>query len=162
MKESLEQAIFLCDELQDPECQRIVSHPHISTANKCNFFKDAFSGAIYDHLLGFLYLVIEKNRESFLIPALKAFIKMGDRYYRKTTASVTSAIELDEGQISTLKDLLSKKLNKHVEVSLKVDPSVIGGLYILVDGYFIDRTIKKRLYDMKISIRRGTANDSKT
>ncbi|MCL2767708.1 MAG: ATP synthase F1 subunit delta [Synergistaceae bacterium] len=162
LKESIEQAIFLRTELQNDECKRIVAHPRISTANKCEFFSNAFSGAINEHLLGFLYLVTARNRENFLIPALTAFIDMGNNYFRKTTAKITSATELDEGQISALKELLSKKLNKHVDISLKVDPSVIGGLYIFVDGYFIDRTIKKRLYDMKISVRRGTANDSKT
>jgi len=49
---------------------------------------------------------------------------------------------------------LSKKLNKRVEVSLKVDPSVIGGFFVHVDGYFIDRTIKKHLHDMKATIKK--------
>jgi len=157
----LKQAAFLRDTLQDAECQRVINHPHISVAEKCEFFNNAFAEAIHNDLYGFLHLAIVKKHEKFLVPILTAFIDMADRYYRRTTANVTSAIELNEGQISALKELLSKKLNKHVEISLKVDPSVIGGLYIHVDGYFIvDQTMKKRLHDMKVNIKRSTANDS--
>ena len=153
--EYLEQAVFLCDTFQDDECRRILVHPHITTAQKREFFDSAFKGRINDGLFGFLYLVIDKNREVFLVPALKALIELIDRHQGKTTANILSATELSKQQAGALKKMLSEKLKKQVELSVKVDPSVIGGLYIHADGCFIDMTIKKRLRDMAAKMKEG-------
>lgn len=158
--EYLEQAVFLRETLQDENCQRIITHPHIKTEEKYAFLEESFSKSLHSNLMGFLKLVIDKNRESYLLPALSELIEMIRSDQRKTTASVISPVMLDETQINSLKALLSKKLNKEVDLNIKVDPEIIGGLHIQVDGYFIDKTIKKVLKDMKLSLKRSTANDS--
>lgn len=157
LNEYLEQAAFLKDMLESENLMGIIRHPAISTAEKRGILSDALRGKIHDDLLGFLYLVIDKNRESFLIPALTEFIATGESYNRKTTANVVSAAELGQHQLAALKDMLSKKLNKQVEIQSQVDPSVLGGFYIHVDGYLIDRTVRKQLSDMKYAIKRSCA-----
>ena len=72
-----------------------------------------------------------------------------------TVAQVISATELSETQVSALSELLSRKLNKEVEVSASTDPSLLGGLYIHVDGCVIDRSVKKQISDMKDSLKRS-------
>jgi len=72
-------------------------------------------------------------------------------------ARVISATELSESQASAITNMLCKKLNKQVEISLNIDPSVIGGLYIHVSGIIIDRTIKKQLADLRDAAKRGDA-----
>ena len=153
--EFLSQAVMIRDSMQDPECWRILIHPHISPAEKREFFNKAFSGQIHEDLLGFFMLVTEKNREAFLLTALTALIGMIERYQNKTTATVMFASKLDGRQITAMKEMLSGKLNKNVELSLKVDPSVIGGPHIYVDGYYIDWTVKKRLRDLTVHMKEG-------
>ena len=151
----LDQAVMLRDTLQDPDCQRMLIHPQISAAEKHELFAKAFTGHIHEDLLGFLYLVAEKNREAFLLPALTALIELIERRKNKVTARVLSAAEYDEKQAETLRLMLSKKLNKDVKLSLSVDPSVIGGPYIYADGYYIDWTVKKRLRDLTVHMKEG-------
>jgi len=76
-----------------------------------------------------------------------------EKLVEKTTASVVSATELSAKQLSVLKDVLSNKLYKEVEISAKVDSSLLGGLYIHVEGHIIDNSIKKQLSEMRKSIR---------
>ena len=151
--EYLSQAVLLRDALKDGECMRVFIHPHISAAEKRELFGKAFAGCINDNFLGFLYLVVDKNREAFFIPALNVLIGMIERHQRKATARVISAVALDESQVAELKKILAEKLNKSVEVSTKVDPSLIGGPYIYVDGYYIDRTVKTRLHDLTVQVK---------
>jgi F0F1-type ATP synthase delta subunit len=54
-----------------------------------------------------------------------------------------------------MKTVLSKKLNKDVDLSLKIDPTIIGGPYILVDGYYLDWTVKTRLRDLTVYMKEG-------
>ena len=72
-------------------------------------------------------------------------------------AQVVSAAELSGEQISVLCEALSKKLGRQVDISSSVDPSLIGGLYICVDGYVLDRSVKKLLGDLRDNIKRRVA-----
>jgi F-type H+-transporting ATPase subunit delta len=58
-------------------------------------------------------------------------------------------VTLNEGQIEALKEALSKKLDKQVDIEAKVDPAVIGGISVYVDGFLIDHTLTKRFQDLK-------------
>ena len=155
VKENLDQAIFLRDTLKDKKCQNLLTHPRISATEKCSFFDEVFQGHISIDLLGFLHLAVNKNREAFIVPALSDFIDLANDHMRRTTALVVSAIPLKREQVSALVAVLSKKINKQVAIEQKVDPSIIGGLHIQVDGYFMDRTIKTRLQEIKMSLSKG-------
>jgi len=150
-----EQAVLARDVLMTDDCRNFLEHPQISGLEKRTFIKDAFSGSLNEHLNGFLCLLISKNRERIMASALTGFIDMVNRFKGRTEANVVSAAELDENQISALRDVLSKKLGKQVDVTVRVDPSLIGGLAIYVDGYYANHTIKERLSRMKYSIKSG-------
>jgi len=158
LDEYCEQAVLVRDALQSDECLKFMEHPDISAKDKHKFLDDVFGENLYDNLKGFLYLLIAKNREGIMISALTEFADMVNLHNGKIEAAVVSAAVLDDGQLAALKDLLTKKLNKQVKISAKVDSSLIGGLYIYVDGRLIDYTIKKQLNDLKDSIK-GAAND---
>ena len=153
--EFMDQASMILELLENKDCMRIIVHPHISAAEKHDFFSKAFSGHIHNALLGFLFLAADKNREAFLIPALKALTSMIERHEGKVTAEVIAAVAYDDTQIAALKDMLSKKLGKKVSISMKVDESVIGGPYIFVDGYYINWTVRKRLRDLTVHMKEG-------
>jgi len=142
------QVLLLLDALGGVESRHVLAHPHIPASEKQELFRKAFAGHIHDDLLSFLCLVAEKNREAFLLPALKALLDKINYYNGIVTAKVFSAVEYDEAQKKKLRELLSKKLDKNVKLSLKIDPSVIGGPYIFVDGYYLDWTVKKRLHNL--------------
>jgi len=72
-----------------------------------------------------------------------------------TAAQVVSAVPLREDQLSALRELLNKKLDKTVTLSPRVDPALLGGLWIYVDGHVIDRSLKKQLRDITESIKKG-------
>ena len=149
LEDCLTQAVFLREMLSDNDCKTIFTHPRISSTEKKSFLDEAFKSQINDELMGLLHLVVDKNREEFIDPILAEFVNLANRQLRKATAQVVSAVPLRDDQQTRLADLLSRKLDKQVNVNVKVNPAVIGGLYISVDGYFIDRTIKTRLQEMK-------------
>ena len=153
--EYLSQAVVLRDVLRDAECQRFIKHPQIPSSEKFELIRNAFSGEMCDDLLGLVSLAIAKNREAYLLPALTAFIDTTNRFRKRVTARVTSASPLDEGQLVSLKEMLSNKLGKSVEILLAVESGMIGGPYIDVDGYYVDRTLKKQLHDLTNQMKEG-------
>jgi F-type H+-transporting ATPase subunit delta len=153
--ECLEQTTLLRDTLEDAECLRVFVHTHVREAEKREMFVKPFVGKLGPELIGLVDLVIDKNREQYLPDALTALVTLIEQYQQKVVAKVTSAAPLDEKQIAGMSQVLSKKLGKNVEVDLTVEPSVIGGPYISVDGRYIDRTLKKRLHDLASNMKEG-------
>jgi len=151
----LEDAQLLHSSLQDDDCQKMLAHPHISASDKKEFFKKAFGKNVSDNLLGLLFLAADKNRELYILAALEELIEMIRRHKNIVTAEVASAVAFSETQAENLKRILTQKLNKTVEMQFKIDSSLIGGPYILVDGHYIDWTIKKKLYDLTASMKEG-------
>jgi F-type H+-transporting ATPase subunit delta len=149
----LEQAQLVRDNIKSEDAQRILTHPRISSEEKFAFLQKAFAEHIHQDLLGFMRLVISKNREAFLLPALNKLVEMMKTHERQTTARVVSAVPLTDQQAEELTALLSKKTGKQVDVTVLVDPSVIAGISIHVDGYFLDRTVRTMLKDMKENLR---------
>jgi len=151
-----EQAIFIRDALLDGDCLRIIIHPHVAEAEKREFLNNAFAAHINRYMLGFLFLVIEKNRETYLMPALAALIGKIRHYKGKVTANASFATQPDEKQVAEVVGILSSKLDKTVEVSVKVDPSLIGGPFIFVDGYYMDWTVRTRLNELTYNIKESS------
>jgi len=149
----LMQATLVRDNIAEDSVQRILTHPRITSNEKFAFLQKAFGDTVHQDLLGFMRLVISKNREAFLLPALNKLIDMIKTHKRQTTARVVSAVPLSDAQATKLTALLSQKLNKQVDVVVLVDPSVIAGISIQADGYFLDRTVRTMLKDMKENIK---------
>lgn len=149
LAEYLEQAQLLFGNLGQEEALLVLTHPRISASEKFDFVNKAFGGTIHQDLMGFIQLVISKNREAFLLPALGKLVDMIRHHQNQTTARVVSAVPLTDSQTDQLTKVLSKKLGKEVDITVIVDPAQIAGISIQADGYFIDRTVKSMLRDMK-------------
>ncbi|MGI6238965.1 MAG: ATP synthase F1 subunit delta [Christensenellales bacterium] len=153
----VEQAQFMLDALSAGDCADFLSHPHIPDDAKRSLLHTLFAGKIADSFLGFLHLAIEKSREGIILPTLTAYLARAKRAQGRLPARVVSAAPLTEDQLRALTDVLSRKLKKKVELAPRVDPALIGGFYVHVDGRLIDRTVRTQLYNLKESLMKGGA-----
>jgi len=155
LSEFFEQAQYLRSTLTDENALSILTHPRITAAEKNAFLEKAFSGVLHSDLFNFLKLTVSKNREAFIVPALEKLIGMIRERNNQTTAKVVSATPLSDAQATRLASVLSSKFGKQVDLTVLVDPSVVAGISIQIDGYLMDRTVKTMLKNMKESVRRG-------
>ena len=151
----LKQAQFLCETLSEEGALSILLHPRISASEKYTFLDKTYGGRVHEDLFNFMKLVVSKNREAFLLPALSKLVEMIRVHNNQTTAKVVSAVPLTDQQAEELTRVLEKKLNKQVDLTVFVDTSQIAGISILVDGYFLDRTAKTMLKNLKETVRKG-------
>ena len=65
-------------------------------------------------------------------------------------ATVTAATTLDEASLNQIKAYISKKINKpHVQLTVKTDADIIGGLVINYEDKLLDMSIKSELNKLK-------------
>ena len=151
----LKQAQFLMRTLTEEDALSILVHPRISANEKYAFLTKTYEGQVHRDLFNFMKLVVSKNREAFLVPALSRLVEMIREHDNQTTAKVVSAVPLTDEQAADLTRVLSRRFGKQVDVTVLVDPSQIAGISIHVDGYFLDRTVKTMLKDLKETVKRG-------
>lgn len=158
LERDLEQVILVRDALKEAEVKAFLLHPNVPDSDKYQLFQETFSGKITENLMGFLCLMVRKNRESLIVPALTDYIRSTNRRLGKMEAKVVSAKALTEKQIESIRTVLSKKTGMEIKVKAIVDPDVIGGFYIIVDGRIFDGTVRSQLNIMRKSLKRGRYN----
>ncbi len=160
VKADLAEAQLVRDSLELEETQAFLLHPHVSDAAKLELLKTAFADLINVNLAGFLQLLIEKNRETVLLAVLDDYINKVNKYLGRVEAKVVSATALSDKQMAMLHPLIAKITKKETKIRNVVDPDVIGGFYILVDGHVFDATIRSDLHKMKAQLKKGGRNAS--
>ena len=91
-------------------------------------------------------LVVTRNRRLFaLTRIIDAFLRELARRRGEVTAQVTAARQLSEAQQNDLMAALRKVVGTKVDVDLKVDPALLGGLIVQVGSRMIDTSLRSKL-----------------
>jgi len=67
-------------------------------------------------------------------------------------AMVTAAAPLSDAQLQSLTAILTKQYGREPRISVRVDPSVIGGLRVQVGDDVIDGTVASRLSELRLQL----------
>jgi F-type H+-transporting ATPase subunit delta len=143
---------------ENPDFEKILIHPEIPKEQKLRLVEQVFKGRVSDDLTGFLRIVVTKGRYKEL-PAIFAYFDAKVKEFNKTgVAEVTSAVPLSDGQRQRIEQkLLDTTCYEKMEITYRVDESLIGGLMIRIGDRVVDSTIRSRLNSltgslMKISL----------
>lgn len=103
-------------------------------------------------LLGdFLRQVPQEERTQ----ALYLFLELARDRMDLLETEIISAVPLTPGQLANLEVRLIKMFRKQLDITVRVDPSLLGGLRVIVGNTVLDDTIKRKLQDMKDSVYKG-------
>lgn len=71
-------------------------------------------------------------------------------------AQVRSAVELDEGQRQRLAGSLARLTGRPVELRVRLDASLVGGMVVVVGDTVIDGTLRHRLDRLRVELAAGS------
>ena len=121
-----------------------------SSVYDINVRKEIVSGigekAGFDKLtLNFLKLVIELGKFKALVKSEGPFMQKIRKASGKVKAEVTVAVNPSQENLGRIKERLNKLMEKDVEITVKVDPSILGGVIAKVEDKVFDGSIKTQL-----------------
>lgn len=94
----------------------------------------------------FLKLVAHKRRLFALEDMIRDYNKLNDAENNVSRAEVTVAEELKPAHVKALKDALASVAgSSDVDVAIKVDPSIIGGMIVKLGSRMVDSSLKTKL-----------------
>ena len=98
--------------------------------------------------------LIARNRRLFsLLDMIRDFRTLYARMKGVVTAEVTSAQALTDAQRTDLLATLKSSLGKDIDLTTKVDPSILGGLIVKAGSRMIDSSIKTKLHNLKFAMK---------
>lgn len=133
----------------NPNLQEVIMHPLIPSSRKKEIVASVFADNVQDVTLDFLYLVIDKRRETILPDVEVEYVALANDYRNVATVQVTTAIALSPDEISLLRAKLESFLGKQVEIQLSEDPQLIGGLVVQIGDTVIDGSVRGYLTSLR-------------
>jgi len=93
----------------------------------------------------FLLVLVDKNRESELAAAYRAFVGLVEEAQGLVHVEVVSAVPLTSALQEALRAKIEKSLSKTVELTLIVDKEILGGLRLRIGDRVADASVRHRL-----------------
>lgn len=107
-----------------------------------------------DTITGNFLGVLAKNRRLAQLPGvIRAFNILSARHRGELTAEVTSAHQLDAGQVDAIRQNLRTRMGRDIAVDLNVDPAILGGLVVKIGSQRIDGSIRTKLNNLALAMK---------
>ena len=132
------------------EFGKLLTHPKIIKEEKLKVVTNVFKGRISDELLGFLTIVISKDRYQDIDEILEYFLTEVKKYKGIGVATVTTAMPLRDEQCKKIEQkLLDTTEYKSMEMHYKLDTTLIGGMVIRIGDRVVDSSISTKLNELQ-------------
>lgn len=129
---------------------KLMAHPKIIKEEKLQVAENVFKGRISDELMGFLLIIISKDRYQEIDEILEYFVTEVKKYKGIGVATVTTAVPLKEEQCKKIEQkLLDTTDYKKMEMHYQVDAALIGGMVIRIGDRVVDSSISTKLNELQ-------------
>ena len=103
----------------------------------------------------FCAFLIDQRRLIAFEAIREEFGRLADEAGGRTRAEVVSAAPLAAAQRKRLQQALASRTGREVELTERVDASLLGGAIATVDGLVFDGSLRTQLSQMRASLMRG-------
>ena len=150
-----EQLGELADALEENQDLRLFCFsPYFSSEEKKRGLQAALSG-VDPSVERFLMLLVENERLPLIGRIRREYDRLCDEAEDLLAVTVTSAVALDPAVITRLVEQISEQTGSKVELTEKVDPSIVGGVVLRVGNSILDASIANRLENLRTEVARA-------
>ena len=104
------------------------------------------------YVLNFLKILCEKGTLRELPGCARAYRVRYNQAHGILEAAATTAVAMTEQQVKSLHEKLEKLTGKTIDLKTKVDPAVLGGIRLDIEGTELDGTVQNRLAALRRDI----------
>ncbi len=133
---------------QDPEIVAIMENPKVAFADKAKLLAGLLPG-INATAMNLVQLLVSRGRFALVVKIAEEFQRMLDSYRGVAKAEVMTAVPLSEEDKTNLSEKLSTLFNKKIELTSDVNPNLIGGIVLRVNGKLLDGSTSSKLAALK-------------
>ncbi|OGS42295.1 MAG: ATP synthase F1 subunit delta [Elusimicrobia bacterium RIFOXYD12_FULL_66_9] len=129
----------------------ILRHPRVSLADKKKLLKDSIGTAVGTVALRFMELLIDKKRYDLFPLVAVRYGRLFAEMSGTAKAVVRTARPLSADAQKALSTRLKTFAGKDIELDVKEDPELIGGLTVKIGDWVLDSSLRGQLRRMRES-----------
>jgi F-type H+-transporting ATPase subunit delta len=134
------------------ELQQFADNPKVTTDQMLSVVAGAFGSPLPSAANNFLTALLENGRFTALPEIAKQFRTLANAQSGSSDAVVYSAFPIDEAALGNVAAALEKRFGRKLQVTVQQDPSLIGGIRVVVGDEVLDTSVKARLEQMKVAL----------
>ena len=140
----------------DAEYLHLLSIPSIPKKERCALLDEAFRGQVHLYVLNFYEAAVRKGALRELPGCARAYRLRYNEAHGILEATAVSAVPLTAEQTRRLHEKLEKVTGRYIDLKTKVEPAVLGGIRLDIEGTELDGTVRSRLAGLRSSIAAAT------
>lgn len=123
----------------------MLKNPIINHDKKKAILYTLFKGKVNAATMAIFDVIVRKNREAFLPAIASEFANMYRQHKGIDNVTITTTFPLTQDLREKFKKAITEKTGKKVELTEKVDPSLIGGFIVKIGDRQMDNSIRSKL-----------------
>jgi F-type H+-transporting ATPase subunit delta len=133
---------------------RLLRSPVFSAEEQTRALSGVLERAGIDGLAANVLKLLGTNRRLFAaLDVTRGYRALVAQHKGEVTAEVTVAEKLSEAHLAAIKDALAAVTKKDVQMKVKVEPSIIGGLVVKVGSRMVDSSLRTKLNAIKVAMK---------
>ena len=136
----------------DPQMQALIRDPKLGENKLAELFVGVV-GNLDQTQQNFVRVLVENERLLVLPEIRDLFVERKNEREGALDADIVSAFELDDAALNSLTQALEAKFKAKLNVSVSVDPELIGGVTITVGDDVIDASVRGKLANMAAALK---------
>jgi F-type H+-transporting ATPase subunit delta len=139
---------------ESPDLQRLIRNPVFTTEEQASAIGALLDRARMDGLAGnFIRLVASKRRLFALRDMIRAFRDLVAVSKGIVRAQVTLAEKPTEKTAADIKAALRDVAKAEINLDIRIDPSLIGGLIVKMGSRMVDASVRTKLNSIRLAMR---------
>jgi F-type H+-transporting ATPase subunit delta len=138
--------------LNSGELQQILSNPVIRVSQKKSIINKILHDHVSDLALRFITLIADNKRETEIPGICRNFIDLVRSDQGIVPATVTTSGKLSDKTLLSIRKILEGETGKTIDLTDKVNPSIIGGMILRIKDQQYDGSISSQLKKIKSAL----------
>ncbi len=134
------------------QLQQYAGNPSVTSAQTFDVMTGVVKTALPASAKNFLKAVIENGRISVLPEIASQFRALKNAKSGSSDATVFSAFALDAAALADLSATLERRFGRKLNLTVELQPELIGGVRVVVGDEVLDTSVKARLEQMKVAL----------
>jgi F-type H+-transporting ATPase subunit delta len=141
---------------ENPELGSLLSNPAYGIEAKLETLREvAAKLSLSETICNFLLLLQERSRMTCLPAIFSCYNVLADELSGVVRPVITSALPLGDAQVAGIKAALESSTGKKVNLTVTIDPLLIGGVVTKIGDKVLDGSIKTQLTRIEDILQKG-------
>lgn len=159
LKELKDILLDFCAQLDiHPRLKTLLATPNIKEDEKEKIIESVTTPYKSSLFTNGLKLIVKQHRIIYFKDIVNEYVKLADESLRILHGFIYSKFPLSEKEVQSIEEAVTIRIGTTVKLENKEDPSILGGIKVVIGDQIFDGTLDNKLEQLKKQLRQRKVN----